>query len=252
MSAGYQASNPGNGSDIYGALSLMMGKFLQNVDDMLPATVIGYDRASNTATVRPIVAVLTTEGQSVPRAQVARVPVFAFGCGQYMLNFPLKPGDLGWIKANDRDISLYMQGLKEAKPNTLRKHSFEDGVFFPDQVRGFQIDAEDFDGNAVFQSKDGSVRVSLWADKVKITTDDTWVEVRKDGEIRAHAPTRIFFDTPLVEYTGIFTTGSGGKGGVSTINGGLHATQDVTSGLVSVQHHTHPGDSGGVTGEPKT
>ena len=41
------------------------------------------------------------------------------------------------------------------------------------------------------------------------------------------------------------------------MTGSLHTTGAVTSdgdhvaGGVSLEHHTHPGDSGGVTGEPR-
>ncbi|CAB3834283.1 hypothetical protein LMG26858_00855 [Achromobacter anxifer] len=42
---------------------------------------------------------------------------------------------------------------------------------------------------------------------------------------------------------------SGGQG--AQIEGGLHATQDIVAGSVSLQGHDHPGDSGGLTGKPR-
>lgn len=42
---------------------------------------------------------------------------------------------------------------------------------------------------------------------------------------------------------------SGGDG--AKIEGGLHATQDIVAGSVSLQGHDHPGDSGGLTGKPR-
>jgi len=51
-------------------------------------------------------------------------------------------------------------------------------------------------------------------------------------------------------------TGSGGSGAVATINGSLETTGnmnadgDVTAGLISLQNHTHGGDSGGTTTPP--
>ncbi len=86
-----------------------------------------------------------------------------------VISFPLQAGDLGWIKANDRDISLFLQHLRNSAPNTARLHSFEDSMFFPDSMfRSVTIDPEDAD-NVVLQSLDGTQRVSIWPDKVKIT-----------------------------------------------------------------------------------
>ena len=148
---------------------------------MLPARVIAYDRKSNRAQIKPLVNLLTTEGKEIERPQIASVPVFQIGGGGMMLNFNLKPGDLGWIKANDRDISLSMQSGGEAKPNSFRKHSFEDGLFFPDAMRNFVINDEDAE-NAVLQTTDGAVRVAIWPDFVKVTAPKGLLVSDKDGE----------------------------------------------------------------------
>ena len=196
---GYPSKDPSlESGGLAGALQQVLGKFLQNVDDCLPAKIVSYDREKNTATVQPLVAVLSTEGQSLSRAAVASVPVLALGGGNFVVNFPLKKGDLGWLKASDRDISLFMQGLQEAKPNTLRKHSFEDGLFIPDVYRNYTINGEDMDSNMVVQSLDGTIRVALWPDRVKTTCMDTWLEVNSDGTITGTAQVKMFFDTPGV------------------------------------------------------
>lgn len=172
--------NPANNGSMVGMMQEVLSKFLQNTDDMLPATVIAYDRQSNMATVRPLIEMVTTEGERVARAQVASIPVFQIGGGNYILSFPINPGDLGWIKANDRDISLFVQGnYEQSAPNTARKHSFSDAVFFPHVMKGYTIDGEDA-GNAVLQTLDGSIRIALWPDKVKITGN-----LLVDGNINA-------------------------------------------------------------------
>ena len=248
----FAAENPANNSGLAGVLTTVLGKFLQNVDDCLPARVQSYDRKANVATVQPLVAVLTTEGGVVPRANIASVPVLAIGGGGFVVNFPLKNGDLGWIKASDRDISLYMQSLKEAKPNTDRKHSFSDGLFIPDIFRNYEIDGEDFAANMVIQSLDASVRVSLWPDRVKMTADATSLEINKDGTITGAAPQKMFFDTPLVEFAGIFKSGVKNAGGISTMAGGLQTDDDVVAGGISIRGHSHDGvqPGGGQSGKP--
>lgn len=55
----------------------------------------------------------------------------------------------------------------------------------------------------------------------------TIVKVMPDGSISITAPAGISINTPLITVTG-----------------------DVVASGVSLVHHTHPGDSGGVTGQP--
>lgn len=253
MSApGYPSQNPANEGSMAGMLRGILEKFTQNLDDCLPAKVISYDRKANTATVQPLIAVLTTDDKVLSRAQVASVPVLAIGGGNFVINFPLKGGDLGWIKASDRDISLFKQGLAEGKPNTMRKHSFEDGLFIPDAYRQYEIDGEDFDANMVIQSYDGKTRVAFWPDRVKTTCQDTSLEVNSDGTITGKAPVKVFFDTPLVEFAGIFKSGVTSGGGESTMNGSLRTTGDQVAGGVSTMNHPHDGvqPGGGQTGKP--
>ena len=135
------------------------------------------------ATVQPVIAVLTTAGQAVPRAQIAEVPLVALGGGGFVLHFPLQEGDLGWIEASDRDISLFMQSLEESPPNTHRLHSFADSRFLPDVLR--QFDASQVGGtSAALQSVDGSVRVELSPERLLLVAPSVTV------------------DTPLAEFTG--------------------------------------------------
>lgn len=160
--------DPADDGSLLGMANTILKKFLQQVDDMLPARVVSYDRTTNRAQVLPLVKVLTTDGRQVGRAQIASVPVMQFGGGGFVLNFNLNEGDLGWIKANDRDISVVMQSYRENAPNSLRLHKFEDAVFIPDVMRGWTIAGEDAE-NAVLQTLDGSVRIALWPDRIKLT-----------------------------------------------------------------------------------
>lgn len=153
---------------ITGTLKEVYRKFLQGIEDMLPAQVVSYDRATNTAEVRPLIRVLSSSGQLVSRQVVPGVRVFQFGGGGFFMGFNLRPGNLGWIKAADRDISLFLQQFSEAGPNTKRLHSFSDSLFFPDIMRGYSIADEDA-GNLVIQNAEGTVRIALWEDRVKIT-----------------------------------------------------------------------------------
>lgn len=159
--------DPANDDSLLGMARQILDKFLSQIDDMLPARVISYDRAANRATVVPMVKLLTTDNRQIGRAQIASIPVLRLGGGGAMLSFNIKAGDFGWVKANDRDISLITQGYKDSAPNTLRKHSFQDALFIPDEMTGVTIAEEDVE-HAVLQAIDGSVRLALWPEFIKV------------------------------------------------------------------------------------
>lgn len=208
--------NPADEDSLTGAFRSVLEKFLQQTDDMLPAVVIAYDRAKNRATVRPQIMLGTTSGDKISRAQIASVPVLNIGGGGFVLSFPIKPGDLGWIKASDRDISLYLQQGpdNEEWPNTKRLHSFQDGLFIPDVLRTFTVAGEDAD-RVVLQTTDSLTRIAIAPGLVKITTPGT-VEV----------------DAPTVHMTGDLE-----------VDGSITAQGEVTGNGIALSTHTH----GGVT-----
>lgn len=167
--------NPTNMGSLTGVLGFVMMKFLQGVDDMLPAQIVSYDRTKNRAQVQPLIPIVTTDNIQISRAALQSVPVIQLGGGGFTLNFPLQPGDVGFIKANDRDISLFMQSLKASAPNTARKHSFEDAVFIPAVLAGYTIAGGDAN-NAVIQSLDGSVKISLGANSIKVSAPTVTIQ----------------------------------------------------------------------------
>lgn len=226
--------DPANDDSLLGFANEILQKFLQRVDDMLPARVISYDRTTNRVQVVPLVRVITTAGQQIGRAQIASVPVLQLGGGGFTLNFPLKRGDLGWIKANDRDISLVLQSYAENAPNSKRMHSFEDCVFIPDVMTGTTIQGEDTD-NAVLQTLDGSVRVALWADRLKLTAGAFSVTI---------GPASIHLDAGAASYT-LTSAGHVFAGPVTMPDGATIASIPFTS-----HKHTGVTTGGSNTGGP--
>lgn len=161
--------NTADNGSLSGAMRLILTKFLQGVDDMLPAQIISYNRASNIAQVQPLIPFVTTSNTLVNRAQVLSVPVLQIGGGGFVLSFPIVTGDLGWIKANDRDISIFKQTLQSSAPNTQRKHKFSDAMFIPDtMLKGVSI-ADDDAANLVIQNLAGTVKISLSSTGITFT-----------------------------------------------------------------------------------
>lgn len=166
-----------NEGSMAGTLAAFLRSMLMEVDDMLPATVVSYDDATNRAVIKPLIMMGTTTGQKISRQHVPNIPVFRFGGGGFFIRFPIKPGDFGWLKANDRDISLMMQrGGMEDWPNTQRLHSFSDAMFFPDTLKEWAINGENADA-MVIQSMDGSVCVALHDGRITMTAPQMDVDI---------------------------------------------------------------------------
>ena len=183
--------NPTDDDSMVGVFNVVLSKFLQNfVDDMIPGKVVAYNRTTNLAQVQPLVSRVTTKGNIVQRAAVQSVPVLQIGGGGFMLNFPIKAGDLGFIKANDVDISLFKQIWQMVIPNTARKHNFADSIFIPAVLTGFTIETPDTN-NVVLQAIDGSVRISLGAGNACIT-DEAGYSQTTSAVLDVQSTTRAF------------------------------------------------------------
>jgi len=169
----FDRSNQGS---LQGIIAQALKAFQRGLDNCLPATVISYDRDKNIASVQPQIQMVAVDGTLINRASSASVPVYAAGGGGFVINFPLVAGSKGWIKASDRDISLYLQSGNRTAPNTARMHSFENGCFWPDFGSNFTIAGED-SASCVIQSQDGSIKISLWPTKIKLTVGSNTFEV---------------------------------------------------------------------------
>jgi hypothetical protein len=164
---------PAIDGDLGGALSFIFKKLMMKTDGQLPAEIVSYNRATNRATVRPFISIISTSGQRLGRAPIAAVPVVALGGGSFFMNFPLGPGDTGWIEASDRDISLFLQSAQMSPPNDTRIHSFEHGRFLPDVLDSyaFTLDAN----SLVISSLDGTTRLVMSEGKINLIASDVQV-----------------------------------------------------------------------------
>lgn len=202
------STQPGERSRLWPALANMLRQFELRSDQLLPAKVISYDRDANVVTVQPMIMLVTTEGATISRHPLAQLPALCLGAGGFFINFPIQPGNLGWIFAADRDITLFLQSLSEAQPNTTRAHRFEDAMFIPDAFRDYVINGEDTDA-LVIGSADGATRISIRTDNIKVT-----------------APVGVTIDTPLTTVLhdmkiggNLEVDGTGNVHGVLTNNG---------------------------------
>lgn len=228
------AKLPGAKGDIAAAIRDAVEESLLGFDSMLPAIVESYDRKKNVAKVRPLIAIVDVNNFSQARRALSNVPVLALGGGGYVINFPLKKGDLGWVHAADRDITEYKEKLRDIVPKTSRSHSFSDSMFVPDVMRNYTISEED-DGAMVIQTTDGTTKIAIHPD---------WIKIK--------APTKVVSDSPKTHATGdLQVDGNATVGGNLTVKGGLSTGGDLSvSGKSTLKDTTVNGQpvSGGGGG----
>jgi hypothetical protein len=198
--------DPANNDTLLGLLNVAIAKAMQQMDNVLPATVVAYDRVKNRAQVQPQIKMIDTNKNSITRAQIASIPVFQYGGNGYLLSFPLKSGSFGWIIACDRDISEFLQNYSESSPSTYRKKSFSDSFFLPDVMTGYTIASEDLE-NAVLQNIDGTVKISLSPDKIKVSAKNVEVDceqlsINSSSNISINCSGNIILTTPQFYVSG--------------------------------------------------
>jgi hypothetical protein len=227
------SQDPSDSDSVDGTFRTILRKNGERLEGQLPAIVMSYDRTRNVARVRPLIQILLTNGSLVSRASIASVPCLALGGGGYVLTFPVKAGDLGWIEASDRDISLFTQSLKESPPNTLVIHKFAYGRFIPDAFRNYAINAEDANA-ATLQSADGSVCIALDAGQLRMRAPI--VDIQASTLFRVTAPAIQMAQT------------GGGPG--TTFSGSPVVMPDAIINGVTQSTHIHTEHDGFLTGGP--
>lgn len=207
MSNNNPSIDPANNDSLVGTLNFCFSKLLQNTNGMLPAQVLAYDRTTNRVNVQLLITILGTDGTQTPRAQIASLPVLILGGGGLTISVPIIEGDLGWVLANDRDISLFLQNYQQSPPNTNRIKNFADGLFIPDAMRTHNISTSN-EGYLLIQNENNTIQIEIGTDT---TTGANQINIVAD---------RINLDVGL---TGFLTLN-----GNLDVNGAIIATGTIT------------------------
>lgn len=130
--------------------------------------------------VRPLIKVVAQDGASTDRGIIEGLPVFTAGAGDKFISFPVKVGDIGWLDACDRDISLFLQSYDNVEPPTSRMHSFSDARFVPDIMTNITVADEDATA-MVIQTRDGTVKIAIDDDEIRIKNNDASIVMGVDS-----------------------------------------------------------------------
>lgn len=252
MSTAQTALNPSDQESMPAALQKLLRDFSLDFECCLPVRVVSYDRVTNLATVKPIVDRLTVSNEAVPRNEIIEVQVLAIGGGGFMINFPLVPGDLGWIDAADRDLDNFKETLESGPPATCRTHSFSDSRLIPDVFRKYTILGEHSE-EAVIQSTNGNTRIALGQNRIKVAVGDAHLEVT-DGKVTLVTQGEFDVQSASSKFSGSVEIGENlTVSGATAANGGFAAASgmpctlpsEATAGGVKVHDHDHVSSSPG-------
>ena len=130
--------------------------------------------------VKPLIKIVAKDGTSIDRAIIEGLPVATFGAGNKFISFPVAVGNIGWLDACDRDISLFLQSYGNVEPPTNRMHSFSDACFVPDIMTNITVAEEDATA-MVIQTRDGTVKIALDNDEIRIKNNDASVVMGVDS-----------------------------------------------------------------------
>ena len=173
-------------------------------------SVTAFDPAKMTVDVQPLSKHLQN-GKYESQPPILSIPVACTRSGGFIIRPWIKAGDVGVVVYLDHDMDSTVSGGKEAQPLTERNHATTDAVFIGGIVAGSYTVQGLPSESLVLAADDGSVYVG---------------GTTKAGRVanQGRRPR--------------------GKGQIT-------ASKDIVAEeRVSGAHHTHPGDSGGMTGQP--
>lgn len=164
------ASNPNNDDLLTGLSNVIIDHVKKKIQNSLPVKVTAVSSDRKKVDVKPQIMIVDSSGGLTERGEIKGVPVDTIGAGGFLMSFNIKVGDLGWIQASDRDISLFKQSYGQSKPNTGRMHNFADSRFIPDIMTNFTIAGED-EAAVTIQNREGNVKIALDENEIRITKD---------------------------------------------------------------------------------
>jgi hypothetical protein len=162
------SENPADNGTLEGLNDFLQDKMYLHLEKVIPGIVQSYDNATNTATIKPAITGVATQGAKVPKDILTNIPVLQLGG---IIKFPVAVGMTGWLIACDRDISIFKSIKQETAPNTPRKHKYQDSFFIPDSINATVNDelTIDMTGKPI-----NFIASTLKVNNVQAVADDTY------------------------------------------------------------------------------
>lgn len=242
------------GSEQNMAAALTEG-IMSNLRVSLPGIIQSFDPETVTCVVQPALKGYETDGegkdQSLNLPLLVDVPVIFPRGGGVTLTFPVKAGDECLLIFSDRCIDFWWQNGGIQEPVDYRMHDLSDAF----AIVGPQSQAQKISGisttAAQLRTDDGAAFIEVAAGHDVTVTTPGKLTASAQGGTEINSPEIVLNGN--VTINGNLSQGMGDSGGSATMLGPVNVTNDVKSGAISLQQHTHGGvqTGGGNTGGPK-
>lgn len=248
---------------LYDAIQSHIRNFANQLYTCTPAIVDSYHPEDCTVDVYPAIYRTDKHGISLQEAHLSRVPLHFQATKELGMTFPVRKGDTVLLVFGHSDSEEWLVGNEDFEyPKTRRKHNINDayaiaGVFrynFSPVQTGTE---EDFN----IRYNDTYIRLKQNGDIVLSTSNGQDVTVYKNNDITINSTTTVTINCPdtningnvtidgLLTTEGFISNNTIGDG-IAVFNGNVNVIGDVTANGVSLETHTHNGDSGGTTSAP--
>lgn len=204
-----------------------------DIHTALPGRVVSFNAAQNTVTVEPMITQVLSDGGVSELPPLADVPVSFPKAGGFVITLPIAAGDEGLIIFNERCIDGWWVTGNKSAPMDARMHDYSDAVFIPGISSLANVVPDVFTDGISMQTVDGSTYIRLAKGKILIKGD-----LIHEGD--SHQTGNYSLMGNLNQ-----------QGGNSSSSGSISAEQ-VISGGVALDSHTHSGVQSGSnnTGAP--
>jgi hypothetical protein len=225
---------------------------LKDLHTCLPGIIDRFDPETQTASVQPAIKRIFTERGTVDLPLCMDVPVSFPGGGDFFLTFPVKPGDECLLLFSERCIDAWHFEGGTQPPEEFRLHDLSDAIALvglnsqPKKIPAFNAtDTE-------LRNRFGDTHLTMQPDgAITAVNPQGSYTLGADGSMTITAPAGTTINSPQIVLNGntllrgnlASAVGNGG-------DGSCNFAGDVVGNNISLDHHTHPGDSGGTTGEP--
>lgn len=230
----------------------VMRYFGMKFECCLPAIVEKYDRNSHLALVRPLVNMVSSKGEQLER-DLLNVPVRRIQHGEFLVDFPLYPGETGWVIAADRETeNALLSNMEDTtsestgnsgpqRPATYHIHKYRFGFFIPDRWGEIPISGtgDGYDDKAVIMSSNGKTKIIL------SKNGDMTIDLAGGGGNR----NLVINSNVLINGNAVFVPKEGAS--VSITQDGISSEKDVVAGGgISLASHYHYDSFNMPTSEP--
>lgn len=113
------------------ALEAVQADLQRRIRTVVPATIVAYNPATQSAAVQPAPNAVFRDGQTLPLPQIADAPVAFPAGGGFTITWALLPGDPVLLLCSDRDIDRWRASGSPYAPVTSRMHQLTDCFVWP-------------------------------------------------------------------------------------------------------------------------